>query len=298
MAAGRMTESIVVLADRRRPRAASHLMPGDFEPYLARWKLTPDGEPFQTHSSRLLPVRHDGDAAMLKIAIAPQEQRACRLMVWWDGDGAARVLAHDDGVLVMERLAGPRSLNAMARDGEAGDDEATRILCGALARLHAPRGTPPHMLVPVEQWLADLWPAAESRGGILAHAAEVARRLLAKPRDVAVLHGDLHHDNVLDGGSRGWLAIDPHALIGERGFDYANIFCNPEETDVPVTTGRLARRVGMVAEAGGLDRRRLLMWIMTNAGLSAAWYLQDRDEAGAALPLAVAEAAAAELDRA
>lgn len=83
MAAGRTTESIVVLADRR-PRAVSDLMPGDFEPYLARWKLTPDGEPFQTHSSRLLPVRHDGDAAMLKIAIAPQEQRACRLMVWSD----------------------------------------------------------------------------------------------------------------------------------------------------------------------------------------------------------------------
>ncbi|MBL8568879.1 MAG: hypothetical protein JNK84_07300 [Phreatobacter sp.] len=273
-------------------------MPGDFEPYLTRWKLTPDGEPFQTHSSRLLPVRHGDEAAMLKIALAQQEQRACRLMVWWDGDGAARVLAHDDGVLVMERLAGPRSLNAMARGGEAGDEEATRILCDALARLHAPRGTPPHMLVPIEQWLADLWPAADSRGGILARSAEVARRLLTTPQDITVLHGDLHHDNVLDGGPRGWLAIDPHALVGERGFDYANIFCNPEGTDIPITPGRLAWRVDVVAEAGGLDRRRLLMWIMAYAGLSAAWYVQDHDEAGARLPLAVAEAAAAELDRA
>lgn len=298
MAAGGTTESIVVLADRRRQRAVSHLTPSDFEPYLARWKLTPDGEPFQTHSSRLLPVRHGGDAAMLKIAIAPQEQRAGRLMVWWDGDGAARVLAHDDGVLVMERLAGPRSLNAMARGGEAGDDEATRILCGALRRLHAPRGPAPGALVPIEQWLADLWPAAESRGGILVRSAEAARRLLAAPQDIAVLHGDLHHDNVLDGGARGWLAIDPHALLGERGFDYANIFCNPEEAGTPITAGRMARRVDVVAKAGGLDRRRLLMWIMAYAGLSAAWYFQDHDEAGAGLPLAVAEAAAAELDRA
>jgi streptomycin 6-kinase len=298
MAARETTGSIAVLADRRRPKpAATQLTPGDFEPYLTRWKLTPDGAPLQTHSSRLLPVLHGGEPAMLKIAMAEQERRACRLMVWWEGDGAARVLAHDDGVLLMERAAGARSLAAMARDGEAGDEEAARILCGALARLHAPRGAMPGMLVPIETWLGDLWPAAESRGGILARSAETARLLLSAPQDIRVLHGDLHHDNVLDGGARGWLAIDPHALVGERGFDYANIFCNPEETDIPITVGRLARRADIVAKAGGLDRRRLLMWVMTYAGLSAAWYLQDHDEAGARLPLAVAEVAAAELDR-
>jgi aminoglycoside/hydroxyurea antibiotic resistance kinase len=42
-----------------------------------------------------------------------------------------------------------------------------------------------------------------------------------------VLHGDLHHGNVLDFGLRGWLAIDPKGLLGERGFDFANIFTNP-----------------------------------------------------------------------
>ena len=42
------------------------------------------------------------------------------------------------------------------------------------------------------------------------------RKLLAEPREVCALHGDLHHDNVLDFGPRGWLAIDPHALVGER----------------------------------------------------------------------------------
>jgi streptomycin 6-kinase len=51
--------------------------------------------------------------------------------------------------------------------------------------------------------------------------------LLAEPREVGVLHGDLHHGNVLDFGVRGWLAIDPKGLLGERGFDFANIFTNP-----------------------------------------------------------------------
>src|SRR3546814_13829546 len=38
-----------------------------FATYLDRWALTPDGAPIATHSSDLLPARHDGVPAMLKI---------------------------------------------------------------------------------------------------------------------------------------------------------------------------------------------------------------------------------------
>ena len=126
--------------------------------------------------------------------------------------------------------------------------------------------------------------------------AATARELLASERDVVALHGDIHHGNILDFGPRGWLAIDPKGLIGERGFDYANLFCNPE-AEIATAPGRLARQVDVVAEAAGLDRRRLLKWIMAYAGLSAAWFLGDGEWEAATTPLAVAELAAAELAR-
>lgn len=50
---------------------------------------------------------------------------------------------------------------------------------------------------------------------------------------MAVLHGDLHHGNVLDFGPLGWLAIDPKGLHGESGFDYANILSNPDRASAP-----------------------------------------------------------------
>jgi streptomycin 6-kinase len=129
--------------------------------------------------------------------------------------------------------------------------------------------------------------------------ADAARTLLADPREVGMLHGDLHHDNVLSFGARGWLAIDPKWLIGERGFDFANIFTNPDLADpsCPVATepGRFARRLEAVAEAAGLERRRLLHWILAWTGLSAAWFLGDGDPAY--IDLKVADLAAAELDR-
>ena len=72
---------------------------------------------------------------------------------------------------------------------------------------------------------------------------------------MCVLHGDIHHDNILDFGKRGWLAIDPKRLQGERGFDYANLFCNPDLADpsrpIAASPGRFARRLEIVG-AGDL----------------------------------------------
>ncbi|HSH64021.1 MAG TPA: aminoglycoside phosphotransferase family protein, partial [Methyloceanibacter sp.] len=102
-----------------------------FEPYLSRWELVPDGEAIVAHSSRLLPVLYRGEKTMLKIAVEAEEKRGGLLMLWWDGDDAARVLEHEDDALLLERATGTRSLEAMARDGR--DDEASRIICAVAA---------------------------------------------------------------------------------------------------------------------------------------------------------------------
>jgi streptomycin 6-kinase len=97
---------------------------------------------------------------------------------------------------------------------------------------------------------------------------------------------------VLDFGPRDWLAIDPKRLVGERGFEFANIFRNPDRATA-TAPGRLARQATVVAEAAGLERARLLKWVRADAGLSAAWLLGDGE--APELDLAAAEIAASEL---
>jgi streptomycin 6-kinase len=264
-----------------------------FAPWLARWRLTRDGEAIATHSSRLLPVIAAGAPAMLKIATHAEEQRGGMLMVWWGAAGAARVLRRQGQAILLERLTGARSLAAMARGGE--DDAATRILCAAAAALHAPRPTPPpKSLVPLPIWFRALAPAAARHGGVLLEADACARALLASPRDAVVLHGDIHHDNVLDGGPRGWQAIDPKGLIGERGFDYANTVCNPDFACVS-EPGRMRRRLEVIAGASGQDPVRLHQWLLAYLGLSAAWTMDEGAPGKAADTLVLARLAAAEL---
>lgn len=287
-----------------RPSIAGSHAP--FKDYLARWDLIPDGQPVITHSSHLLPVRQGDVLAMLKIAVEAEEKFGALLMSWWAGNGAARVLAHEGDALLMERAENNVSLVDLARNG--GDDEASRVICGTISVLHTQRDEPPFDLIPLTKWFEGLAPAAAKHGGILTTCASIASELLAAPQEVVVLHGDIHHQNILDFGQKGWLAIDPKRLSGERGFDYANLFCNPD-AKTAISAGRLARQVAVVVEATGLERTRLLQWILAWAGLSAAWCLDDDGGDGAGgrhdgpdrqsckSKLVVAELAAAELRR-
>jgi streptomycin 6-kinase len=262
-----------------------------FDDYLERWGLTPDGESIIALSSGLLPVRSGGVPAMLKIALLDEERIGGLLMQWWGGYGAAHIMAHDENAILMERAISGTSLADLARNR---DDDASRIICTVLGQLHTPRGQPPAALVALTEWFEPLRAAAEARRGLFAVAASTARHLLATQQDIVVLHGDMHHGNVLSFGVRGWLAIDPKGLIGERYFDYANIFCNPDH-EIATMPGRLSHQVRVVADAAHLECHRLLAWIAAWAGLSAAFLVDDGLPPSSALT--IVELAAAELTR-
>lgn len=268
------------------------MIPGCFQPWLERWNLAVDGRPFVTRfGSHLLPVLSGAELAILKITEQEEELRGAALMQWFDGVSAARVLACEGPALLLERVVGDRSLAEMARRGL--DDEATRILCRTAMALHAPhRRPPPASLVPLTIWFEALQPTAAKYGGVFNKAAVAAASLLSAPQEAVVLHGDFHHENVLDGGARGWLVIDPKGLIGERSFEYANLFRNPDP-EVALAPGQVGRRARIVADEAVLDPVRLMKWVLAYAGLSAAWSLQSGHDPGPGLTIAIAEEAAA-----
>ncbi|WP_316822020.1 aminoglycoside phosphotransferase family protein [Pedobacter gandavensis] len=240
------------------------------------WNLQADGDAFASNSGLLQPVIYEGIPAMLKIMIADEERRAAKLMVHYAGNAAVKVLQHQPAALLMERAKGRGSLAEMARcvSDKTGDDQASRIICAVAAKLHQTIVLPTLQLIPLSAWFKSLFFAAEQLGGVFVSCAETARLLLNKPMDEVVLHGDLHHGNVLDAEERGWLAIDPKALYGERGFDFANLFCNPD-SGMAIQPGRLSRQLNVVAAAANLDPKRLLQWVLAWAGLSTAWMLED-----------------------
>ncbi len=244
-----------------------------FAPLLMRWRLVTDGAPIETPTSNLLPVLHDGEPAMLKLLKpSSDEGPGIAALNWFDGDGAVQIIASEDDALLMERAVGTRSLSEMAISGD--DEGAIRIIAGVAARLHAPRSTPPPELPDLTRRFRALFEAG-SPHPILPRCAAIARKLTGAPRAVGVLHGDLHHENVLD-SPRGWLAIDPKGVFGERAYDVANLFLNPVNVDRLVLDPERAHHLATtVSDVLDIERARVLGFAFAHAGLSAAWCIED-----------------------
>lgn len=213
-----------------------------------------------------------------------------------DGDGAVHLLA-EDGDLSLLEWAGERTLLAHLEDH--GDDAATMIAAEVVARLHAPREMPaPASLTKLTDNFASLFVKAEQerregRRSQFVEAAELADRLLASQIDMRPLHGDIHHENILQGG-RGWLAIDPKGVFGDPAFDIANLFYNPVESELRTSEARAVSMAAVLAKTLRCDIVKVLDYAISFSALSASWHLEDgnRDEADRSLAVGRAVGAA------
>lgn len=257
--------------------------------YLYRWQLHPDGEPIVTPGAYLQPVlTQAGAPAMLKQPLDPAEvPPAAAALGLWKGDGAVRLLASDAAAMLLERIVPGKSLRDLPREGA--DPETTAILCDVVAHLHHNSGVASE-LVPLHHWFEPLLHPRVSQHGLLRQCSALAGRLLAQERNPIALHGDLHHDNVLDGGVRGWLAIDPKGLLGESAFDYAPLFLNPDLCASGLIFATEERnfnvRLTQVSRHSGISEQRLLQWIAAYAGLSASWFIEEGQDASISLSIA------------
>lgn len=246
--------------------------------YLSKWAAVSDGERIETPSSWVQPVRRAGLPAILKV-LKPMsdEHNAAGLLRYYGGRGAVALFEADANAFLMERATGTRSLVAMATSGY--DTEAAEVLAGTIGKLHAHSGSKmPACLTPLGERFSSLF-ARENTDARLRRCAEMARKLLATEGETIPLHGDLHHSNVLDAGPRGWLAIDPKALLGERTYDVANLLRNPDpHGDLVHNQDRMSRLARLYARRLGLDVQRILGFAFAHAGLAASWYLDDGDD--------------------
>ena len=153
------------------------------------------------------------------------------------------------------------------------DDEATVVLARCLRALWRP--VPVGCGLPtVERECAALWVGAGLPAPVVERARRALTGLLASAPDAVVLHGDLHHGNLLRTRD-GWLAIDPHGLVGEPAYDVGPLLFNPLEREV---AGLVDRRLDLLAAELGLARERLRRWGLVRAVLACSWSVQAGEE--------------------
>ena len=221
-----------------------------------------------------------GGDAVLKVAPLEDDESAeeADALALWGGDGAVRLLRHDRRrrVLLLERARPGTDLAPVP------EEEATAAAVAVAARLWvsaADRGQSPG-LSPVRSGrfrvvheYVPRWPDDAPAGPLAERARELYGRL--PKRADTLVHGDLHHQNVLR-SQRGWLAIDPKPFLAEPEYDVPPFLWNPLPCRLRVE--HLEARLAAFA-AAGLDERRMRAWTVIRGA-----YLQPQ-EADALLAL-------------
>lgn len=253
-----------------------------------RWSLTV-APPFPSLSYNFAaPARsHDGHDVVLKLGVPnPELTSEIEALRLYDGRGIAQLIHADaeQGALVIERLVPGQMLVSLVIER---DEEATSIAAEIMRQLWQPMSANEASGLPtLARWTRSIeevrWHFDGGTGpfdALLVDRAERLREeLLASSSEPALLHGDLHHFNILTAERQPWLAIDPKGVIGDPTYETAPFLYNPmdELLTSPDVKRIVAQRIDVLCELLWLDRQRVLGWSLVQSVLSAWWSYEDK----------------------
>src|SRR5713101_9176579 len=199
-----------------------------------RWRLS-FAPPFAYQSNAyhyIAPaIRSDGTAVVVKIH-APtneftQEAEALRL---FDGHGMVRLLDYNinDKALLLERLKPGTPLSELEDD-----DVATSHAANVMRQLWrpVPSGHPFPSIIDWGRGFLRLRQHYDGGNGpfpaaLLEEAESLYAELSTSMTEQVLLHGDLHHENILAAERAPWLAIDPKGVVGEPAYETGALLRN------------------------------------------------------------------------
>jgi streptomycin 6-kinase len=250
-------------------------LPALLDQYAQRWSLQLQ-PPFELSYNYAAPaIRSDGARLVLKVGVVnPELLSEIAALRLFDGRGMVRLIDADpqQGVMLLERLEPGTPLLHLD------DEEATTIAAHLMRQLWRPVPAD-HPFPHVADWSAGLQRLrAEFEDGtgpfprrMVEMAETLFAELLASMDELVLLHGDLHHWNILSAGRQPWLAIDPKGIVGEPAYEIGAWLRNPELMSRQVQ----ARRVDQFSAELGFDRERILGWGVAQAVLSGWWSYED-----------------------
>lgn len=250
--------------------------------------------PFSLSYNYVTPAqRADGTRVVLKIGFPkdPEVQSEIRALKHFDGNGCVEILESDteNSVFLLEAIEPGIPLSALEAD-----DQATKIIAQMMKRLLKPLPKD-HGFNSVGQWAKALDRYKQrftTRGPLPAklidQAQELFHCLIESSAAEVLVHGDLHHDNILKSAKHGWVAIDPKGIAAEPSYEVAAMIRNPYEKLKSVVDLKpiLIRRIKILSQELNIQPERIQQWCIAQTVLSAVWNIESAKGAEHALRIA------------
>ncbi|MQR96192.1 aminoglycoside phosphotransferase family protein [Fictibacillus phosphorivorans] len=234
--------------------------------------------PFNLSYNFVAPAtRSDGSEMVLKVVIDQKEyETELSALQLLSGENTVKLLEYEKerGLMLLERIQPGHTL-AEIED----DDEATVIAAKVIKKLMVPAPAKSNLPTVLErenslkriyQNYDDYQLVSQST---IEQALSIFRELNRSIEEPYILHGDLHHYNILANGDGSWTAIDPKGLIGDREYEVVQYLLNklPEHGVEEITE----KRIGIFVDVLNLNKDRVLLRAYSHAVLATCWTIED-----------------------
>ncbi|MCA1321538.1 aminoglycoside phosphotransferase family protein [Bacillus tianshenii] len=245
------------------------------------WKLRIEGPVSNLSYNYVLHAKEpNGTPVMLKLGVPSFDfSNEINTLNVYGGKGCARLLKADAerGAMLLEKLV-PGTMLSEEKDEKAAVHQFLEVWKAIRRPVPAECKSPT-----ILDWASGLGRYDSMHpngdGPIDSRYIEMAQAYFAELTESTIgmelLHGDLHHENILYDEEKGWLAIDPKGVVGDPYFDLISFMTNHLlKKENPKRL--LSQRVEWISECLSLDRNRLLKAAVAMGILSACWGIEDQ----------------------
>lgn len=234
-----------------------------------RWGVEFDGWLPGATCSLVLTGWREGEAVVLRTPVTDWEiEASLPAIIAFSEHGGIEVLDSDPetGTALMPRL---RPGNTLA---ETPEEEAVEACAHLILRLREADGRGPSVADYLQPTLEARALPVVLRPQLAADVARLAQGLIETAPPSRLLHGDLHHFNVLRHGDS-WVAIDPEGMVGDPAYECAAFLRNPvpalaDHADLP---GLLRSRIERFAACLGDPPERIWGWALVRTAQCVSW---------------------------
>lgn len=192
----------------------------------------------------------------------------------FSGLGGVDLIAQEEGLLLLNKVIPGTSLKAYFPNR---DKEAIEIICNVIKKLHQAAIPENHNFPHIKNWLSTLDKDWNIPDEYLQKARKLGDYLLATNDSDILLHGDLHHDNILNNGNE-WIIIDPLGVIGDPSYEVIPFIYNPIPEILSEVNAAfiIQSRISIFAKKLNVSQSRIANWCFVRAVLGWIWTLQDK----------------------
>lgn len=234
-------------------------------------------------SNVVYPVVRGGKKLMLKTGFPePELFTELRVLQHWRGrEGCVQLIDCDEsrGVILMERLI-PGDMYRYARRGIDRSRQAPDLFQSVPVPLDAGHDLDfPAYHEWMERAFAAWQPGDDEFAAHIGKAKSLFTGIRSNHDDTCLLHGDLHHENMLMDGER-WTAIDPKGVFGPSILEYGRYLHNFVEDETAEGHTRekiLVARANSFESAHGVSADDVLKVGFIDLVLASTWTLNDGD---------------------